>query len=315
MRFFISSNIKNNAPLYVSVLLFLLFSLTYWVSGWFYYGYKFGLTYGSMFSYFFTDPQFPERLPLGKLLEDIHVQLFLYVIFLLVLSSLFLHKCMRDKVKLALVSVSFLSGIGEVLSGFAVYFFGPLFIYPKLFLFYLFQVSTGSMLALTLKLYASREKEKPPERGILYSLVFIFALSTILFTALNFFLFANKLGLTPASITQYYLGNPERFIRPKSFMGIMEVFGPHTVAMGVYLVGLVHFSFFTNVKRKVLLSVSVLSLAFIDNLSSLLIRFFSPHFSIVKLLSFLGLSSLMVYISVLVMVSIIRHRAKTMLLI
>ncbi len=314
MRFFISSNIKGNRPLYVTVLLFLFSSLLYWTSSWFFYGAKFGLTYDSMFTYFFTDPSYPERLPLSQLLEDMHVQMFLYVTFILVLSSIFMHKCMRDRVKFLLISLSFLSGVGDILSGLGVYFLGPFFIYLKLLFFFVFQISSGVMLALTLKLYITGEKEKPPERSILYSLVFIFALLTVLFTALNFFLFTYKVGLTPEAVADYYRGNPAHFTRPKSVEGLMEVFTPHTVAMGVYLFGLVHFSFFTNIRRKVLLSALTLSFAMLDNVSPFFVRFVSPHFSYVKLLSVAGLTLCMLYISFVVMVSILRHRAKSILL-
>ncbi len=214
MRFFISSNIKGNRPLYVTVLLFLFSSLLYWTSSWFFYGAKFGLTYDSMFTYFFTDPSYPERLPLSQLLEDMHVQMFLYVTFILVLSSIFMHKCMRDRVKFLLISLSFLSGVGDILSGLGVYFLGPFFIYLKLLFFFVFQISSGAMLALTLKLYITGEKEEPPERSILYSLVFIFALLTVLFTALNFFYSHTrsalhlKLWLTTTGETRLTLQDP-----------------------------------------------------------------------------------------------------------
>lgn len=315
MRFFISSNIKNNKPLYVTVVLFLISTLAYWTTHWFLYGTKFGITYRSMFSYFFTDPQFPEKLPLAQLLEDIHIQLFLYITFTLVLSSIFVHKCMRDRIKYALITLSFLSGLGDCLSGLLIYFFGPAFIYLKLFFFFLFQITTGTMLALTLKLYLTKEKEEPPERSILYSIVFVFVLSTLIFTSFNFFLFASKIGLSPESIHRYYAGDPSSFIRPKTFEGMIEVFNPHLITMGVYLFALIHFSFFTNVKNKVLLSALTLLFALADNLSPFLIRFVSPHFSYLKLFSFAGLTVSMAYISLIVAVSVIRHRAKAILLI
>ncbi len=315
MRFFISSNIKSNAPLYVTVVLFLISCQIYWIINWFFYAAKFGITYEGMFSYFFTDPQFPEKIPIAQLLEDMHIQFFIYITFLLVLSSLFLHKCVRETLKYTLVGLSFLSATGDVLSGFAVYFLGPAFIYLKVFMFLSFQVFTGAMLFLTLKLYLTKEREEPPERSLLYSLVFAFILSTLLFAVFNFFLFISKLGFTPESVASYYAGNPQKFIRPKSLEGILEVVSPHTVSMGVYLFALVHFAFFTNVRRKVLLSAVTLLSGLADNFSPLLIRFVSPEFSYLKLISFLLLTASMVYISLVVGISIIRHRAKAILLI
>ncbi len=314
MRFFISSNIKNNAPLYVTVVFFLLSSFLYWFVSWFFYHFKFGLTYARMYVYFFTDPQFPEKLPLGQLLEDLHVQFFLSVTFVLVLSSIFIHKCMRDRVKYVLISLSFLSGILELLSSFGVYFISPVFIYLKLFFFYTFQLSTGAMLFLALKLYLSKEREEPPERSVLYTLVFLFAVFTIFFAVLNFFLFLSKLGLNPQRIAEYYTGSPGSFVRPKTLSGMLGVIDPHFITMGIYLFTLVHFAFFTNVKRKVLLSSLTLGFALVDNVSGLFIRYLDPSFSYLKLLSFLGLTSMMIYLSLVVMVSILKHRAKAIIL-
>lgn len=314
MRFFISSNIKSNTPLYVTVLLFLLSSLLYWVVSWFFYHFKFGLTYERMYAYFFTDPRFPERLPLGQLLEDIHIQLFMSVTFILVLSSIFIHKCVRDWVKYTLIASSFLAGILEPLSAFGVYYVSPLFIYLKIFFFYSFQITTGAMLFLTLKLYLSKEKEEPPERSILYTLVFIFSLFTLFFTTLNFFLFLVKLGFAPHHVAEYYLGAPEKFLKPKTLEGILKVVNPHFITMGVYLFALIHFVFFTNVRNRVFISSSTLIFALLDNVSGLLIRYIDPIFSYAKLVSFLGLTFMMTYVSLAVAVSILRHRAKTIIL-
>ncbi|EDP74777.1 hypothetical protein [Hydrogenivirga sp. 128-5-R1-1] len=314
MRFFISSNIKNNAPLYITVVFFLLSSLLYWVLSWLLYHFKFGLTYEKMYTYFFTDVKFPERLPLGQLYEDIHIQLFLHVTFILVLSSIFIHKCIRDRVKYTLILISFLSGVLELLSGLLVYYLSPAFIYVKLMLFYAFQISTGAMLLLALKLYLSKEKEEPPERSVLYSLVFIFSLSTLLFTFVNFFLFVNKIGITPGSVAEYYLGSPEKFLRPKTLSGLLSVVTPHLITMGIYLFTLVHFVFFTSAKRKIMLSSLTMTLALLDNFGGVFIRFLDPSFAYLKLLSFLGLSFMMVYLPTLIMVSILKHRAKTIIL-
>lgn len=313
MRFFITSNIKSNPSLYATVLIFLLSSLIYWTINWFFYAMKFGITPEGMLRYFFTDPQFPERIPLSKLLEDVHIQLFLYTIFLLVLSSLFLHKRSSETLKIVLVVSSFLSALGDILSSFGIYFLGGIFIHLRILMFLSFQLSTGAMLFLTLKLYLTKEKEENKSRGLLYSIVFLFGISSILFAVLNFFLFSSKIGF--GDISAYYAGDPERFIRPKSLEGMMEVIVPHTVGMGVYLFALVHFAFFTNIRHKVLLSVLTLSSGVVDNLSPLLIRFVSQEFSYLKLISFFLLNLSLFYTSLQIVISIIRHRAKVVLIV
>lgn len=310
MRFLISSNIKANKPLFVTVVLFLLISLVFWIASWLYYHAKFGLTYSRMQIYFFTDPRFPEKLPLSQLLEDIHINLFINLIFLLVVASIFLHKCVRDSFKYTLISLSFLFGLLDPVSGFAVYFLGETFIYLKIFSFVVYQISIGMMLLLSLKLYLTKEKEEPPERSILYAVVFVFSVSSVLFALINFFLFFEKLGFSPLSVAGFYAGDPQRFIRPKSFEGILEVAFPHLVAMGIYLFALVHFAFFTNVKRKTLLSIVALASAFADIVSGFLIRFVHPSFSYLKLISFLSLNLSIIYLSLVIAISILKHRAK-----
>ncbi len=314
MRFFISSNIKNNYPLYITVVLFLISSFLYWALGWFMYHNKYGLSFHKQMFYFFTDPEFPEPIPLGQLLEDIHVQIFMTTLFILILASIFVHKCVRDKVKYTLIGVSFTAGMLEPVTSLLVYYISPVFIYLKILLFILFQVSCGIMVIMSLKLYLTKEKEEPPERSILYTIVFVFSVSTLLFTAVNFFLFLAKMGFSPSSVAEYYAGNPQKFMRPKSLYGLLDVVTPHLLAMGVYLFALIHFAFFTNVKRKALLSATTLGFAFMDNVSGLGIRFWDTSFSYLKLVSFFGLTLCMAYLSLLISYSILRHRAKAIVL-
>ncbi|MDQ7038172.1 MAG: hypothetical protein Q9N26_03090 [Aquificota bacterium] len=314
MRFFISSNIKSNPPLYVAVVLFLVSALVYWVIAWFVYSSKYGLNYERMFTYFFTDPLYPERIPLSQVLEDVHINFFLVTVFLIVLASVFIHKCVRDSIKYTLILSSFVSVLLDLGSSFLIYFLSPLFIYLKIASFIAFQVSTGIMILLSIKLYLTREKEEPPERSILYTLVFMFTSTVFFFVLINFFLFATKLGVTPQQVAKYYLGDPASFIRPKTFEGLLDVIAPHTVAMVVYLFALVHFSFFTNLKRKVFWSCVCMVSAILDNLSGLMIRFLSDHFAYLKIISFLLLQVSMLYLSIVVVVSILRHRAKAIVL-
>ena len=311
MRFFISSNIKSNTPLHVTVVFFLLSALLFWFLSWLFYHYKFGLTYDAMFVYFFTDKEFPEKLPLSQLLEDIHIQLFIQITYLLVVVSIFLHKHTAERLRTALVIVAFLSALGDILLSLGVYFLSPLLIYPKILFFVLFQLSVGIMLLLSLKLFLSREKEKAPDRGLLYSVVFIFAFATVILTLLNFFLFVSKMGFSPISVAQYYEGNPQAFVRPKSLEGMLLVMVPHTIAMTLYLFTLIHFAFFTNLSKKTLLSFLVLSFALLDNFSGLMIRYVDGSLAYLKLLSFSGLSLMMLYLSLAVIVSILKHRAKS----
>ena len=308
MRFFVSPNIKSNPPLYFTVVLFLLSSLLYWIINWFFYAVKFGIDYRSMYAYFFIDPKFPERIPFSQLLEDLHIQFFLHIMFLIVLSSLFLQGGVRGILRYILPAGSFLSATVDVLLSLAVYFLSPAFIYPKILTFLIFQASSGLMLFLTLKSYLGKGREGSPDRSLLYSIVLMFAVSSLIFALINLLLFLSKMGLTPESIAVYYIGDPGRFIKSRSLEGIVGVVTPHTIGMGVYLTVLVHFSFFTGMRRQPFLSLLTLPSGIGNNLSPLLIRFLGPEFSYLKLLSFLLLTASMVFLSTVVGVWALKRR-------
>jgi len=174
VRFLITSSIKNNPPLRVLVVLFLIGSLLYWVAGWFFYHYKFGLTYEKMFVYFFT----PHTVSASR--------------------------CVSRR------------------GGGSVYLLGAPLIYLRILLFILFQIGTGFMILYSLRVYLTGKRETAPEKSLLYAVVLFFALSTILFTLVSFFLFAVKVGLTPQSVSEYYLGNPQKFMKPKSLSLLLE---------------------------------------------------------------------------------------------
>ena len=102
-------------------------------------------------------------------------------------------------------------------------------------------------------------------------------------------LFAVKLGFTPESITGFYLGNEEQFIRPKTFAGLLEITVPHLAAIGAVLFILGHLvSLLSRGKSRFVNStLYVCFLSAAANLSAgYLIRFVHPGFLYLKLLCF-----------------------------
>lgn len=89
MRFFISADIKRNKALYYAVLAFLIFSLLFWIASWISFYGKYGLSYESLFKYYFMDPEFPQKISIAQISEDIHINLFLHGLMLLTLLSIF----------------------------------------------------------------------------------------------------------------------------------------------------------------------------------------------------------------------------------
>jgi hypothetical protein len=109
----------------------------------------------------------------------------------------------------------------------------------------------------------------------------------------NLLLYFNKMGLTYASVVQYYLGSEERFLSPRSYQGLLEVSHFHLFAMGMLLLVLTHLILFVPLSNryKVWLIVVPFSSALLDEGASWLVRFASPLFAYVKIVGFLLLQS------------------------
>ncbi len=105
----------------------------------------------------------------------------------------------------------------------------------------------------------------------------------------NALLYFQKMGLNPASVVEYYLGNEERFLQPRSYQGLLEVSHFHLFAMGMLLLVLTHLMLFVPIGNgtKMLLIVLPFVSALVDEGGGWLVRFVHPGFAIVKVLGFL----------------------------
>jgi hypothetical protein len=117
---------------------------------------------------------------------------------------------------------------------------------------------------------------------VLFFLFYCFA-----FWLTNFGLYM-EMGLSYQGVVEHYLGSPEKFTRPKSIRGLMEVSHFHLFAMGIFLVSLMHLLLFVPVNGflKLALIVAAFTSAFLDEASGWLIVFVSPVFAYMKIASF-----------------------------
>ncbi|MBI4209755.1 MAG: hypothetical protein HY538_08645 [Deltaproteobacteria bacterium] len=120
---------------------------------------------------------------------------------------------------------------------------------------------------------------------------------TLLFTLLfltglwltHLFLYFSKMGLAPQSVVDYYLGLEAEYRVPRSFDSMLEVTHMHLPMMAVVILLLTHlliFAPFSSQFKIFFISVSFLS-AFFNEMSGWLVRFVSPYFAILKVVSFL----------------------------
>ncbi len=102
------------------------------------------------------------------------------------------------------------------------------------------------------------------------------------------FMYREKLGFSYNSVVRYYLGDPELFITPRSFIGLLEVTHFHLFAMGFFFVVFSHLVLFTPFRKQIkttlvwLLGGAILG----DMAAGWLIRYFAPQFALLKLGSF-----------------------------
>jgi hypothetical protein len=129
----------------------------------------------------------------------------------------------------------------------------------------------------------------------------------------NALLYFSKMGLTPGSVVEYYLGNEERFLSPRSYQGLLEVSHFHLFAMGMLLMVLTHLILFVPLENgtKIWLIVLPFASALLDEGSGWLVRFVSPLFAWTKIAGFLLLQGSLAALIILSLWSIFRGSTKS----
>ena len=125
---------------------------------------------------------------------------------------------------------------------------------------------------------------------ILFTLLFLTA-----FWVSNFAMFFAKMGSTPQSIADYYLGSEGAYTMPRTYQSMLEVTHGHLPMMAVVILLLTHLLIFAPYafKTKVVLISTSFSLALIQEAAGWLVRFGSPAFAWLKLTAFLGFQAML----------------------
>ncbi|HID66507.1 MAG TPA: hypothetical protein EYP32_06925 [Aquificaceae bacterium] len=296
MRFFLSGSIKRNKHLFYITVFLLIFEGIFWVFNWFYYKAVFGLSFSRLTEFFFGLPEYPEKIELSSLFQEIHIFFFVNFFAYFVLAAVL--NLFHNPIKRFLIISTFILLTLEVLSNFLIYFTGSL-VFIKLLFFYMYQLSFFLMLIFTFHGLISEEEKT--DFNFLRTLIIIFAIFGILFTFLNFFLFKEKIGFSTQSIKEYYLGNPDKFLRPKSFEGLLKVFYPHILSISIFYFTLSHFLLFISLKFKIFIMLSLIVLPIIETSSGFFISFFHENFIYLKLFSFY-VSSLLTVITSFILI-------------
>ncbi len=135
-----------------------------------------------------------------------------------------------------------------------------------------------------MRFFVSKDIKK---NDLLRLIVFFSAIFFFLFWLTNIFLYW-EIGFSYDSVVLYYLGSEESFREPRSLRGLLEEAHFHLFSMAILLLTLTHLILFTSVKKrtKLLLIVFSFTSALGDIASSWLVRFVSPAFAHLKIISF-----------------------------
>lgn len=114
------------------------------------------------------------------------------------------------------------------------------------------------------------------------------ALFLVGFWSINFLLYFSKMGLTAQSVQNYYLGSETEFLVPRSYQSMLEVTHMHLPMMAIVILVLTHLLIFAPFEHQTKLA--FIFTAFLSALSNeasgWLVRFVSPEFAYLKIISF-----------------------------
>lgn len=106
----------------------------------------------------------------------------------------------------------------------------------------------------------------------------------------NAFMYFSRMGLTPSSVQNHYLGSQEDYSQPRSAQSMLEVTHAHLPVMGLVILMLTHLMIFAPYSerfKRSFIGASFLS-ALLGESSGWLVRFVHPAFAWLKIASFLA---------------------------
>ena len=122
-------------------------------------------------------------------------------------------------------------------------------------------------------------------------IVWCFLTYTVILWVTNAGLYFAKMSLAPSSVVDYFLGNEEKFLQPRSLQGLLEMLHFHTFAMGMLLMTLTHLVLFVPISMRT--KAYGIAIAFVSGLGGELsgwgVRFVHPGFAYLKVGFFLSL--------------------------
>ncbi len=138
--------------------------------------------------------------------------------------------------------------------------------------------------------------------SLLKVIVWCFLAYTLVLWLTNAGMYFARMSLWPSSVIDYYRGNEERFMQPRSVAGLLEVLHFHSFAMGILLLTLTHLLLFVPLSMRI--KAWGIATAFVaglgDELSGWGVRFLHPAFAYAKIGFFLLLQGVILFLMIAV---------------
>jgi len=136
----------------------------------------------------------------------------------------------------------------------------------------------------------------------LKTIVWCFLIYTAVLWLSNAGLYFAKMSLDPASVVEYYRGDPERYLQPRSYVGLLETLHFHSFAMGILLMTLTHLMLFVPLSNatKAWGIATAFTAGLAGELSGWAVRYMHPGFAVAKVFFFLLLEGTLLYLMVVV---------------
>lgn len=306
MKIFTQNNLKGSYIRQLMILL-IIFAFVFWVAELINTAIIYGTSYEDIFLYFYSDFDYPELLPFNAVLENVHINLFTSILFNIFFLPMFFRiyseKKFVIKFSLLIFSLSLIYAFSDVL----VYVGGHYFIYVKLLSYVLYKVLSIIALGIAFVLTLYKQFGRVYIGGVNF-VVFLFALSSLLFLVVNLFMFYFKIGFTPEEIFYYYNGNEDLFIKGKSTESIISLLVLHMISGGIYAFVLGHFFIFVEVAYKNAIIYTAFISMLVEFLSGFFIKGGDIIFAYIKLLSFFVMEAVFAFIAIYVIKDILKGR-------
>ena len=137
---------------------------------------------------------------------------------------------------------------------------------------------------------------------LLKVIVWCFLAYTVILWVTNAGLYFSKMSLTPGSVIEYYRGNEDKFLQPRSVEGLLETLHFHAFAMGILLMTLTHLVLFVpiSMRTKAIGIATAFSSGIVGELSGWGVRFVHPGFAYLKIACFLLLQGSILWLVIAV---------------